>query len=346
MASIYQSRKGGGWTAQVNIGGKRRSKTFPLQTDAKRWARQQEAQIDQKGTRIATAGDTSLNDLIEEYLTDCAGRASRSKLGAVAHISELLGRVKLADLTVARFRDFAAERAAEGAGPATIAQDLTYIHGVLTIGGALLDAPVAEALASYTAARKILTGSGRIARPKERTRRPTDGELIALRDLWAGRRRVTPMWHLTCFAICTAMRLSELAGLRLADLDREARTITIRDRKHPRSKQGNDQTVPLLKGPVTIAGHVIDPMEIIDAQAISRGLIFDHDPRTISSLFTRGVQSCEIEDLHFHDLRHDGVSRLFEAGYQVEQVALVSGHRDWQQLRRYTQIKAEGLHRD
>ncbi|MFC5085515.1 tyrosine-type recombinase/integrase [Microvirga arabica] len=53
----------------------------------------------------------------------------------------------------------------------------------------------------------------------------------------------------------------------------------------------------------------------------------------------------EILDLHFHDLRHDGASRLFEAGYSIEQVALVTGHRDWNMLRRYTQLRAENLHR-
>ena len=51
-----------------------------------------------------------------------------------------------------------------------------------------------------------------------------------------------------------------------------------------------------------------------------------------------------IPDLHFHDLRHEGVSRMFEAGYAIQQVAVVSGHKSWNQLKRYTQIKPESLH--
>jgi hypothetical protein len=39
------------------------------------------------------------------------------------------------------------------------------------------------------------------------------------------------------------------------------------------------------------------------------------------------------------------VSRLSEQGYQIQEVALVSGHRDWKMLARYTQIKAKDLHR-
>jgi len=52
----------------------------------------------------------------------------------------------------------------------------------------------------------------------------------------------------------------------------------------------------------------------------------------------------KIEDLHFHDLRHEGTSRLFEAGFSIEQVSLVTGHKDWKMLRRYTHLKPEALH--
>jgi integrase len=43
--------------------------------------------------------------------------------------------------------------------------------------------------------------------------------------------------------------------------------------------------------------------------------------------------------LHFHDLRHEGISRLFEAGWDIPHVALVSGHRSWSSLQRYAHIR-------
>jgi site-specific recombinase XerD len=49
--------------------------------------------------------------------------------------------------------------------------------------------------------------------------------------------------------------------------------------------------------------------------------------------------------LHFHDLRHEGTSRLFEAGLSIEKVALVTGHKDWRMLQRYTNLKPEDLHK-
>lgn len=50
----------------------------------------------------------------------------------------------------------------------------------------------------------------------------------------------------------------------------------------------------------------------------------------------------EIEDLHFHDLRHEGISRLFEIGYTIPRAASVSGHRSWSSLQRYSHIRQTG----
>ena len=50
-----------------------------------------------------------------------------------------------------------------------------------------------------------------------------------------------------------------------------------------------------------------------------------------------------ITDLRFHDLRHDGISRLFENGWAIQEVALVSGHHSWSSLKRYTNLKEETI---
>ena len=50
-----------------------------------------------------------------------------------------------------------------------------------------------------------------------------------------------------------------------------------------------------------------------------------------------------ITDLHFHDLRHEAISRYFEMGLSVPEVALISGHRDYRMLFRYTHLRAENI---
>ena len=117
-------------------------------------------------------------------------------------------------------------------------------------------------------------------------------------------------------------------------------------RKHPKQKKGNDQEVPLVLGPFVLAGKMIDPLEIIMRQERKGKLIFPYRATSVSTAFTRAVHACKIDNLHFHDLRHHGCSLFFEAGYSIEQVALVSGHRDWNMLRRYTKLRPETLHRD
>jgi hypothetical protein len=72
--------------------------------------------------------------------------------------------------------------------------------------------------------------------------------------------------------------------------------------------------------------------------------IFPYNGRSVGTAFCRQCRELKIDDLHFHDLRHEGTSRLFEAGFSIEQVALVTGHKDWKMLRRYTHLKPETLH--
>jgi integrase len=50
-----------------------------------------------------------------------------------------------------------------------------------------------------------------------------------------------------------------------------------------------------------------------------------------------------IKDLHFHDLRHEAISRFFELGLSIPEVALISGHRDPRMLFRYTHLRAEDV---
>ena len=150
------------------------------------------------------------------------------------------------------------------------------------------------------------------------------------------------------FAICTTMRLGEILSLAWSDYDEKSRLVTIRGRKDPTMPGGRDDVVPLLVGPVTHRGEVVDPVSIISRQRSAfhrRGRIFPFATGTISQAFGLAVRESGIDDLHFHDLRHDGISRLFEAGYRIEEVAVLSGHRSWKNLRRYTHINPATLHR-
>ena len=113
--------------------------------------------------------------------------------------------------------------------------------------------------------------------------------------------------------------------------------MLVRDRKDPRQKAGNDQWVLLLGE----AWKVLTRQPKLDGEP----RIFPIGASTVSKYFTEACAVLGIPDLHFHDLRHDGTSRLFEEGYEIQQVALVTGHRHWRHLKRYTNLRPEDLHR-
>jgi len=207
--------------------------------------------------------------------------------------------------------------------------------GVLKTAHELWGLPVDTTVTAV--GRSSLKYLGLSAKSKERERRPTQKEIddICLYFTTKVRQKV-PMEDLILFAIDTAMRAGEIIGLKWDDINHTDKTIIIRDRKHPTEKTGNDQEVPLLG----------QSYQILMRQPRKDARIFPIANGTVSSLFPRACAVLKIIDLRFHDLRHEGVSRLFERGYTIEQVALVSGHRDWKMLSRYVQLRAKDLHRN
>jgi integrase len=142
------------------------------------------------------------------------------------------------------------------------------------------------------------------------------------------------------FAIATAMRVSEIAKIEWTNVDSRLRTVVVRDRKDPRKKEGNNQRVPLIDNTGYDAWSLLEEQRSV---APDSGRIFPYNERSIGTAFRRACRKLRILDLHFHDLRHEATSRLFEAGLTIEKVALVTGHKDWKMLRRYTHLKPETL---
>jgi integrase len=171
----------------------------------------------------------------------------------------------------------------------------------------------------------------------KRDRRPTQDEIDRIISaLEANIRQQIPVGRIIRFAVATAMRQDEIARVEWRDFDASSRMLLIRNRKDPRKK----------KGLLDVSGY--DASKIIEEQGrfsnIREGRIFPYNGRSIGTAFRRQCRALKIDDLHFHDLRHEGTSRLFEAGFSIEQVALVTGHKDWKMLRRYTHLKPETLH--
>ena len=84
-------------------------------------------------------------------------------------------------------------------------------------------------------------------------------------------------------------------------------------------------------------------MEIILAQPRTAEEVFPYNPKSVGAAFTRACHYLEIEGLHFHDLRHEATSRLFEKGYSIQEVAQFTLHESWSSLKRYTHLRPENV---
>ena len=71
--------------------------------------------------------------------------------------------------------------------------------------------------------------------------------------------------------------------------------------------------------------------------------VFNYKPRGLSGEFLKLCRRKGIENLHFHDLRHEATSRLFEKGLNPVEVATITGHEETKMLMRYTHLRAEDL---
>jgi integrase len=343
MASIDKRR--GKWRAQVRRQGHALCKTFQRKGDAEAWVRDVERTIDREGdpTVRAITGKDTFASLIDVHIDDLHAVKKplrRSKRAVLRRLREELGTTPLNQLTREKLIGYGRARAEQGAGPATLAVDISFIGTVLTHAAAVHGVRVnTEAV---TLARVALRRLGLVGKSRERDRRPTTEELQKLFDYYDGNpRQLIPMSRIIKFAIASAMREEEISRIERTTLDAKSRTVIVTDRKDPREKEGNDQRVPLL------AATGFDAWQIVQDEITlhpNSKRIFPYNAKSVSASFTRACMKLQILDLHFHDLRHEATSRLFEAGLTIEQVPLVTGHKDWKMLKRYTQLRPEMLY--
>lgn len=345
MASI-RKQKSGRWRAQVRRKGHSVSETFIRRDDAQRWAADAERTVDTgehpRKSRIARLN--TFGHLIDLHIADMkeVGKApGRTKIATLTRLKLDLGDKKLSELDREGLLTFGRRRAREGAGPVTVGMDIGAIKLVLSHAAAIHGLSVKTEPVDL--ARIALTRLGLVGKSNERDRRPSDDELIRLFDYFDFKdRQIIPMSRILKFAIATAMRQDEICRVTWDDFNARSKMLLIRDRKDPREKRGNDQKIPLLAVSGYDAVALIEEQRALRSNACDR--IFPYVGKSASAAFTRACATLGIDDLHFHDMRHEGTSRLFEAGFAIEQVALVTGHKDWKMLRRYTHLRPEALH--
>jgi integrase len=143
-------------------------------------------------------------------------------------------------------------------------------------------------------------------------------------------------------AIETGMRSSELLTLRRGQVDLARRIARLTD-----TKNDGARTVPLTKTATEqFRIALANPIHPIDTDLIffgEPGRDGKRRPYSFSTQWGHIRKAAGLSDLHFHDLRHEAVSRLVEGGLSDQEVSAISGHKSMQMLKRYTHLRAEDL---
>lgn len=349
MATIRPRKKADGtisYTAQIRINRDKvtvyqESQTFARKQAAVAWAKRRETELAEPGAieRASRVGHT-VKQMIERYLVEAEkarplGETKRRTLNAIKN--SYLGEKVDSDITQQVLVDYALWRMSpEGGGikPQTAGNDMAHLGSVLSLARAAWGYEIDRQ--AMPDARLVLKKFGYNMRSRERDRRPTLDELDKVLEhffkMLDRRPSVIHMPKVVAFAIYSTRRMDEITRILWEDLDEHRQAVKVRDMKNPGQKIGNDVWCYLPD----------EAWSIVQSMPRECAQIFPYNTDSIGTAWSKACKMTGIEGLHFHDLRHEGVSRLFEMDLDIPRVSSVSGHRDWNSLRRYNHLRGRG----
>lgn len=305
-------KRNNSWRVEIYKNGIRKSATFDTKAQAKAWAAKLESNIDTDQIESPAEHQKTVADAFERYANEVSvgkkgARYERIKLNAF--LRDHLASIKISDLTPADIANWRDSRLKKVAG-SSVNRELNLISSVLVTAkrewGWINSNPVSEIR--------------RPKNPRPRERRISEYEIqqildaLDYNDVVNSKSSLLAVYFL--LGIETAMRLGELCKLTQADIDLKNRFVTLND-----TKNGEKRHVPLTLKAVELFKKVIDSELTLD-------------PGVASTLFRRAARFAQIENLTFHDTRHEGLTRLARK-LDVLDLARMVGHRDPRSLMIY-----------
>ena len=317
-------KRGSSWRAEVRKNGVRESKSFATKAQAVAWATQLEAEILKE--KRGEIPNKTFGELMDRYAAEISPtkKGERWEKIRIEMIKKLpLAKVKLEDLTDKDFVLYRDSRL-KTVSPASVNREFALLSHICFVGVRewkwLKENPVSTVR--------------RPKKPQSRDRRISEDEIE--RILFAsGYKHDKVCENATArvgaaflFAIETAMRAGEILKLKWEDVDLEKRYARLLE-----TKNGTKRDVPLSS----------EAIRIINQMPKGNETIFGLSSSSLDSLFRKMKTRCMIEDLHFHDTRHEAITRLSKKFSNVLDLARMVGHRDIRMLMVYYNETAEEL---
>lgn len=307
-------KRGRSWQAQVRLRGHNITATWDTKRVAEAWAADVEYQIRQSTYGQPKAG--TFGDLMARFAESVAPTRAGARW-EIVRISQLgtdpIAQVPLQDLKTKHFAMFRDRRlAVVSAGS---------VNRELNLLGAVCRYALRE---WHLLDHHPIQGLERPRDPRPRDRRISNVEInricsaLGWRDAAPETRQEDVAWTFL-FALETAMRLGEILSLTDADVHLRDRFVVIEQ-----SKNGDRRNVPLTR-------RAVELLEMLQGR-LGRLLVVGRD--TASVLFRRARIAAGIDDLRFHDTRHEALTRLARR-LDVLDLARMVGHRDPKSLMIY-----------
>ena len=304
--------------------GKRRLKTFNLKKDAEAWATTALHEVAQ-GTH-ASDSKTSIADIVDAWISHCIDEGlerstiEQRKRHLKLHIAPFIGRVKLAELTTPKVNAFLDQLREARRSAAMRRKIFTSLSSALSFakGRGLVAQNVALGVKVRSDDRQKASGPLKAGRDF-----PTKAELRLLID------RAPERWRpFIVTAVFTGMRVSELRGLRWADVDLNAGTIHVSQRADawnamgpPKSAAGR-RDIPLTPLVVNTLRQWKTESELVFPNNSGHAVRYNNFHTYVWQPL---LEACGL-DYEFHSLRHAAASLFIELGWQPKQVQSVLGH--------------------
>ena len=314
-------KRGNSWNAQVRISGWRSfTKTFQTKLDAKQWIVNLEKELKSKPLPEKNIKNLKLKDLFNKYKFEILPKLKSHKIVTykLNFLSRLwLGEIIVVNLTKGHLEQFCKDRKLV-VKDGTIKSELMLVKRIFRI---------ASDRWNYGIPFDAFHGIELPSPHKPRTRRASQEELSILIS-YANKQRNKYISTIIQFAVETDMRRSEILKLKWNDVNLVTGIASLYD-----TKNGDDRHIPLTKTAIQLLSNLTQSNEFV----------FPISANCLRLAWERCRNKSNIKGLRFHDLRHEAVSRFFEMGLSVPEVALISGHKDVRQLFRYTHLKPENL---
>ncbi len=296
-------------------------KTFETKADAEAWAKDVETQMN-KSLFVSNkeAEQYTLHECLDRYIEEYIPKLKHPKreedrARALQH--RTIAHRVMATIRPKDIADFRKEREAEGVSGNTIRLDFALLSRLFNYarsdwGMESLQNPVALAAKPKPA--------------KGRDRRLEEGEEEKLL-----KAAEPPFDVIIRFALETAMRREEIARLEWKHVNLKSRSVYL-----PETKNSEARTVPLSSAAVDILIN----LPRTEGEERVFGLTSDQITDTMKKVRAKA----KLEDIRFHDLRHEATSRFFEnTDLDVMEVKAITGHKTLQMLSRYTHLRTAWL---